>query len=381
MSSRTPEPFDSPVYVSRPMLPPLEEYVVLLRGVWERRWLTNNGQLLLDLERRLHRYLEAPFLSVFTNGTLALEVGLRALRISGEVITTPFTFPATPNAICVTGLEPVFVDVDPVTLTIDPDAVERAITPKTSAILGVHVYGMPCHVEALEEIGQRHGLKVIYDGAHAFGTRVGGRPIGSFGDMTMFSFHATKLFHAAEGGALIVRDAEIKRRVDLLRNFGILDEATVVEAGSNSKMSELQAALGLLVLDRVEAERAARARVAEVYGRRIGRIPGLSPFHLPASVEDSRQYWIMRVDEQRAGIGRDALVDGLKRFNIFARRYFYPLVSEAVHLRSFRGADPEGLPVATRVSREVVSLPFFGELGEDGAHRIVDAIEAVCGFR
>ena len=379
MTLRAPKPFDSPVYVARPMLPPLEEYVALLRGVWERKWLTNNGQLLLELERRLCGHLGAEFLSVFTNGTLGLEVGLRALDLKGEVITTPFTFPATPNAIRVTGLEPVFVDIDPETWTIDPRAVERAISPATSAILGVHVYGMPCHVEELEAIGRRHGLKVIYDGAHAFGTRVAGRPIGTFGDMTMFSFHATKLFHAAEGGALIVREASVKRRVDLLRNFGILDESTVVEAGSNSKMTELQAALGLLVLDRVEAERAARARVAAVYEQGISAIPGLTPFHLPPQVEDSRQYWIVRVDERKAGIGRDALVEGLKRFNIFARRYFYPLVSEAAHLRGCRGADLGSLPVAARVSREVISLPYFGELGEEGAHRIVDAIAAVCG--
>jgi dTDP-4-amino-4,6-dideoxygalactose transaminase len=376
---RRPEPFDEPIYVSRPMLPPLDDYVARLREVWDSRWLTNNGAQHQALEQALAQHLRAPHLSLFNNGTIALVVACQALRVAGEVITTPFTFPATPHVLSWNGVTPVFADIDPDTMNLDPAQIEPLITNRTSAILAVHVYGTPCDVSAIQAIADLYGLKVIYDGAHAFGTEIDGRPITAFGDATMLSFHATKLFHTGEGGALVVRDELMKRRVDLLKNFGIKNEAEVVMPGINGKMSELSAALGLANLEQLDVERAARAEVAAVYDERLAGLPGVRPLALPANVTNSYQYYVVRVTGGHSGNRRDALYEGLKAFNVFARRYFHPLCTEYSCYRSLPTADARRLPVAYQVASEVLTLPLWGALGKAGAHRVCDAIEHVLG--
>src|SRR2546425_2214226 len=264
--------FTDPVYIVRPLLPPIEEFVHELSDIWDAAWLTNNGAKHLALERTLSAHLPAPHLSLFNNGTIALIVACRALRLAGEVITTPFTFPATPHVLSWNNITPVFADIDPVSMTIDPAKIEPLITARTTAILGVHVYGIPCQVDAIRTIADYYGLRVIYDGAHAFGTELDGQPITAFGDVTMLTFQATKLFHTAEGGALVVRDLTLKHRIDLLKNFGIKNEEEVVLPGINGKMTELQAAMGLAVLRHLDAEREARAAVADVYRERLAAV-------------------------------------------------------------------------------------------------------------
>lgn len=376
---KRPQPFAQPVYVSRPMLPPLDEYVEQLREVWDSRWLTNNGAKHQALEHALAQHLRAPHLSLFNNGTIALVVACQALRVAGEVITTPFTFPATPHVLSWNGVTPVFADIDPETMNLDPAQIEPLITNRTSAILAVHVYGTPCDVAGIQAIADLYGLKVVYDGAHAFGTEIDGRPITEFGDVTMLSFHATKLFHTGEGGALVVRDELMKRRVDLLKNFGIKNEAEVVMPGINGKMSELSAALGLANLKQLDAERAGRAAVAAVYDERLTGLPGVRRPTLPANVTDSYQYYVVRITGGSRGRRRDALYEGLKDFNIFARRYFHPLCTEYSCYRSLPTADARRLPVAYQVADEVLTLPLWAALGTDGAHRICDAVEYVLG--
>jgi dTDP-4-amino-4,6-dideoxygalactose transaminase len=366
----TPEPFARPVYVTQPLLPSLAEYVERLEAVWGMRWLTNNGAQHQALERALADYLRAPHLSLFANGTLALLAACKVFALKGEAITTPFTFPATPHALVWAGLEPVFVDIDPRTMTVDPAGVEAAITSRTSAIVAVHVYGIPCDVWALGEIADRHRLKLIYDGAHSFGTLVDGTPLCSFGDATMLSFHATKLFHTAEGGALIVPDAPTKGLVDLTKNFGIRSEAEVELIGVNAKMSELSAALGLAVLPHLAEERQRRQAVATIYDAELAKIPGITTARPPARATDSLQYYVIRVDISRAGCSRDQLYERLKRFNVFARKYFYPLASDYPCYRNGKSAPVENLPVARAVAGEVLCLPLYGGLTPADAARI-----------
>jgi dTDP-4-amino-4,6-dideoxygalactose transaminase len=370
-----PQPFDEPVYVTRPLLPPLESYAQRLQAVWQSGWLTNGGAQHEALESALCAHLGCPNLSLFNNGTIALIVACQALRLSGEVITTPFTFPATPHVLQWNNITPVFADVEPDTMNIDPRAIEPLINGRTTGILGVHVYGTPCRVDAIDQIARYYGLKVVYDGAHAFGTELDGAPIGQFGDATMFSFHATKLFHSAEGGALAVGDAALKRRIDLLKNFGIRDEQHVVMPGINGKMSELSAALGLEVLRIVDAERAERARVASVYLERLARHDGISALRPPANVRDSLQYFVVRIDASRTGVTRDELHERLREFNIMTRKYFQPLCSQYSCYRHLPSAQPSQLPVATRIAGEVLCLPLYGALGDDEVHRICDAID------
>ncbi len=370
-----PTPFTEPVYVARPLLPPLEQYSRRLAQVWDSGWLTNGGAQHRALESELSRYLACPQLSLFNNGTIALIVACQALRLGGEVITTPFTFPATPHVLQWNGITPVFADVDPITMNIDPAAIEPLVNERTSAILGVHVYGTPCAVDAIDAIARRFGLKVVYDGAHAFGATIDDKPIGAFGDATMFSFHATKLFHTAEGGALAVGDPELKKRIDLLKNFGILDENRVAFPGINGKMSELSAAMGIEVLRIVEHERGERARVAAIYAKRLAAHEGIVALRPPANVRDSLQYFVVRVEAKSLGITRDVLHEQLREFNIVTRKYFQPLCSEYDCYRHLPSAHRSRLPVATRVAQEVLCLPFYGALGDDDVHRICDAID------
>lgn len=356
------------------MLPPLGEYTELLQDVWASGWLANGGDQHRALETELAQWLQVPNLSLFNNGTIALVVACQALRLTDEVITTPFTFPATPHVLSWNSVTPVFADIDPETLCIDPASVAALVTPRTTGILGVHVYGVPCDVNALGAIAQSHGLRVVYDGAHVFGTQINGRAIGTYGDATMFSFHATKLFHTAEGGALAVNDPDLKQHIDLLKNFGIKNENEIVMPGINGKMSELQAALGRVVLRYVGGERQRRAAIRQVYEQRLCGITGLRLHAMPVGVADSLQYLVLRVNAEHAGCSRDILHERLKRYNIITRKYFYPLCSDYSCYRHLPSASPQHLPNAYRVASEVLVLPLYGALTADDVHRICDAI-------
>lgn len=375
LSLSAPPPFEYPVTVTQPLMPALSDYTALLEGVWSRRQLSNEGPLLLDLQRRLAKRLDAPNLRLVGSGTLALQIAIAALGLSGEVITSAFTFPATPHAITWAGLTPVFADIN-LGLTLDPEAVERAITPATTAILGVHVYGLPCDVLALADIARRHGLRLIFDGAHAFDTRINGTSVTAFGDATALSLHATKLFHTGEGGAIVVADPAVTRRIDLLKNFG-LSSAAILLPGINAKMNELEAGLGLLVLDRVEAERHGRAAILGVYCCRLAGIPGLRMLRMAEGVLDSHQYAVVMIDPDLCTVSRDVLFDALQEFNIFTRRYFQTLCSEALHYRELPSAHPSNLPNSYAAAAQVLCLPYYSELGVQGADRVASIIRHI----
>ena len=369
--------FDEPIYVTRPLLPPLAELNTRLAEVWEARWLTNAGAQHEKLESAIRGYLDVPAVSLYNNGTIALLAALRSLGMRGEVITTPFTFPATPHAISWSGATPVFCDIDPETMTLDPAAVEAAITPKTTGILGVHVYGIPCDVEALQSIADRFGLKVVYDAAHAFGTRIDGVGIGNFGDASMFSFHATKLFHTAEGGALSCRTAEVRTAFENLKNFGILNQEEVDVVGINGKMNELQAALGLTVLERVPDELRLRQAVIARYQERLADLPGLRLMREPAGVVSSCQYLVVRIDRLKFGCSRDHVFEKLKPYNVFARKYFHPLCTDYACYRELPSAAPGLMPAASQVVQEVLCLPLYGTLALADVDRICDMIRHI----
>jgi dTDP-4-amino-4,6-dideoxygalactose transaminase len=360
-----------PIFVTRPLIPELNEVMEKLKEVWEAKWLTNNGRQHHLLEDTLKDYLKVPSLSLFNNGTIALIVACQSLRITGEVITTPFTFAATPHILTLNNIKPIFCDIDPLTMNIDPDKIESMITPQTTAILAVHVFGTPCDVYKIEEIANRYGLKVIYDAAHAFGVEIDGNGIGSFGDITMFSFHATKLFHTAEGGALAFGDKHLKSRIDLLKNFGIKNENEVVMPGINGKMNEIQAALGLVVLDKVDEERKKREQIRNLYRERLKEIEGISFIPDMVGVKSSLQYFPIRINEKKFGKSRDFVYEKLKEYNIFTRKYFYPLCSDYTCYRQLPSASPHTLPNSHLVIKEILTLPFYG-----GLH--LDQVETIC---
>jgi dTDP-4-amino-4,6-dideoxygalactose transaminase len=369
--------FDEPIYVTRPLLPPLEVLHARLAEIWHARWLTNDGDQAVQLTRAIASHLDVPQVSLFNNGTIALLAAVRALDMIGEVITTPFTFPATPHAISWSGATPVFCDIDPVSLTIDPAKIEALITPKTTGILAVHVYGIPCDVAALQAIADRHGLRVVYDAAHAFGTRIDGVGIGNFGDASMFSFHATKLFHTAEGGALTCRSADTRTAFDHLKNFGILNQEQVREVGINGKMNELQAALGLAVLDCVAEEIRRRKVIIARYRERFAAIDGIAVMREPDNVESSCQYFVVRINQREFGASRDGVFDTLKEYNVMARKYFYPLCTEYQCYRDLPTSAAGRLPVASRAVQEVLCLPLYGTLPLDAVDAICDIVQAV----
>jgi dTDP-4-amino-4,6-dideoxygalactose transaminase len=377
LSLRAPAPFDHPIHVTRPLLPPLAAVMRRLEQVWATQQLTNIGAQHDRLESALREHLGVRELSLFTNGTSALITAIRALDLTGEVLTTPFTFPATPHALSWSHMTPVFCDVDPVTLNIDPAAVERAVTSRTSGILAVHVYGTPCDVDGLQRIADQHGLRLIYDAAHAFGARVDGRGIGTFGDATMFSFHATKLFHTAEGGALACADAALKAKIDDLRNFGIHGPDAVEAIGLNGKMTELQAALGLCVLERIGDELAERRRLLARYRDRFAAMEGITWLSGPTGADASCQYAVIRVDEARFGCSRDTLHQELRAYNVFARKYFHPLCAQYECYRGLPSAAPSNLPVATQAVREVLCVPLYGALGEPDVDRICEMVASI----
>lgn len=353
-----------PILVTRPLMPELEDYHNNLEEIWESKWLSNGGAKHKKLESQLTEYLQAPNISLFNNGTTALMTAVQSLRLQGEVITTPFTFPATTHVLAWNNITPVFCDIDPVRLTIDPKKIERLITAKTSAILGVHVYGIPCHVQEIQDIADRHGLKVIYDGAHAFTTEHLGQPIANFGDITMFSFHPTKLFHTGEGGALVYNDNHLKQRIEYLKNFGIKNEEEVLLPGINGKMGELQAAMGLNVLPLVKEEQKKRSEIRAYYTEKLKDIPGISIITVPENTTSSEQYFCIRINESEFGASRDTVYERLKENNIMARKYFYPLVSDYPCYNSLASARSKYLPEATKAANEVLCLPFYGDLNK-----------------
>jgi dTDP-4-amino-4,6-dideoxygalactose transaminase len=373
------QPFDQPVYVTRPILPDLQEVTEKLREVWESGWLTNNGHQHQVLEQQLTDVLKVPYLSLFNNGTIALITACQALRVSGEVITTPFSFPATPHVLTWNNVKPIFCDIDPVSMNIDPARIEAMITPHTSGILATHVYGTPCDVEAIQEIADRYGLKVIYDAAHAFGTEIDGRGIGTYGDATMFSFHATKLFHTAEGGALSFRDDNLKTRIDYLKNFGIKNEEEVIMPGINGKMNEMQAALGLVTLRYVEEEKAKRRALLDTYRHALAGVPGISLLQPSANVKSSCQYFVIRIDRKAFGRSRDFVYDRFREYNVYTRKYFSPLCSDYSCYRQLPSSNPDNLPVARKVVQEVLAMPLYGGLANTDVERICAMLRGMAG--
>jgi dTDP-4-amino-4,6-dideoxygalactose transaminase len=370
-----PEPFPDPLHLTRPLLPSLARYVTYLEAVWKTGWLTNGAEFHGRLEMALGDRFPTGYVSLWNNGTTALMGALRGLDISQQVIVTPFTFPATVHALDWMGLEPVFVDVDPVTLTIDPDQVADAASARTSAVVGVHVYGLWCDTDAIAGVARRHGLRVIYDAAHAFGNSAERFRGDGVGDATMFSFHATKIFHAAEGGALLTEDPALSERVKLLRNFGIASEDEVTDVGINGKMNELQAALGLLVLEEIESEMARRQQVARWYREGLAAIEGITS--IGAEDAESHQYLAVRVDPVAFGKSRDDLFDVLRSYNVMARRYFSPLCSHLDRYRDLPSAHAENLPNAERAARECLVLPFHGQLQAAEVERVCAVIRHV----
>ena len=362
------------ITVTSPLLPDLQEFEKLLEDIWQRKWLTNNGYYHMELEKVLAEYLGVEYLSLFTNGTLPLITALQALRITGEVITTPYSFVATTHSIWWNGLKPVFVDVEEETGNIDPEKIEAAITPHTTAIMPVHVYGTPCNMKRIQEIADIYGLKVIYDAAHAFGVKINGESVLNAGDMSTLSFHATKVYNTVEGGALVCHDAATKKRIDYLKNFGFAGETTVVAPGINSKMDEIRAAYGLLNLKQVDTAIAKRKIVAERYRAALKDVPGIRMMYDIDGVRHNYAYFPILVDETQYGISRDALYEKLKEQNIFGRRYFYPLISTFSAYKGLESANPANLPVATRMANEVICLPMYAGLTNDDVERVITCI-------
>lgn len=362
------------ITVTSPLLPDLDEFNALLKEIWASKWITNNGSFHKQLEKELAAYLKVPYISLFTNGTLPLITALQALRITGEVITTPYSFVATTHSLWWNGIKPVFVDIDPATGNMDPEKIEAAITPKTTAIMPVHVYGKPCNTKRIKEIADTYGLKVIYDAAHAFGVEVNGESILNAGDMSTLSFHATKVYNTVEGGALVMHDAETKKRIDYLKNFGFANEVTVVGPGINSKMDEIRAAYGLLNLRQVDAAIEARHQVAIKYREALRGVEGITFFEDMPGVKHNYSYFPIFVDAEKYGMTRDELYFKMKEQNVLGRRYFYPLISEFSTYRGLESAKPDNLPNAHKMANTVICLPMHHALSDEDFHRVINCI-------
>lgn len=365
---------DKPIYVTQPYLPPLEEFIPYLQQIWDNKLLTNGGPMHQQLERALADYLGVPEVALFNNGTIALLTALQALDITGEVITTPYSFVATSHSILWNGLTPVFVDIDPNTLNIDPAKIEAAITSHTSAIMPVHCYGNPCDVVAIQRIADQHKLKVIYDAAHAFGVEDAGGSVLRHGNLSVLSFHATKVFNTFEGGAIICPDATTKQHIDQLKNFGITDEITVKAAGINGKMSEINAAFGLLQLQHIETIMARRSEIYSIYREKLSTVKGITIVSTTGQTVSNHSYFPILVEAEYP-LSRDELYQKLKDQNIFARRYFYPLISEFPMYRDMASAQQINLPVATEVAQQVLCLPIYPSLNNDDISRITAIVK------
>jgi dTDP-4-amino-4,6-dideoxygalactose transaminase len=350
------------IYVTQPVLPDLKEFIPYLEQIWENKVLTNNGPFHRELEKNLAEYLGVPYISLFANGTLALVTALQVLRITGEVITTPYSFVATTHSLWWNNIKPIFVDIEPTFCNLDVEKIESAITQKTTAILPVHVYGNPCNVEKIQQIADIYGLKVIYDAAHAFGVKYKGESILNYGDLSVLSFHATKVYNTFEGGAIICHDKATKQRIDYLKNFGFAGETTIMAPGINSKMNEVQAAMGLLQLKTIKDNIAKRKQVADLYREKLKDIKGISLLPEPKETESNYAYFPIFINEAEYGMSRDALYEKLKQNNIFGRRYFYPLISEFSMYKGLDSSKPDNLPIATKAANNVICLPIYPNL-------------------
>ena len=362
------------ITVTSPLMPSLEEFNTYLEDIWKRKWITNNGYYHKELEKALCEYLGVPYISLFTNGTLPLITALQALRITGEVITTPFSFVATTHSLWWNGIKPVFVDIDPVTCNLDPEKIEAAITPRTTAIMPVHVYGNPCDTERIQDIADKYGLKVIYDAAHAFGVKVNGESVLNAGDMSTLSFHATKVYNTIEGGALVMHDEQTKKRIDYLKNFGFAGETEVVAPGINSKMDEMRAAYGLLNLKQVDKAIKWRKHVAELYRAALKDVEGITFFNDIPGVTHNYAYFPIFVDAEKYGMTRDELYFKMKEHNVLGRRYFYPLISAFSTYRGLESANKDNLPVATEKAEQVICLPMYYGLSDEDIEEILKLI-------
>ncbi len=363
------------ITVTSPLLPDLEEFNSLLKEIWKSKWITNNGRFHKQLEKELAAYLKVPYISLFTNGTLPLITALQALRITGEVITTPYSFVATTHSIWWNGIKPVFVDVDPSNCGIDPTKIEAAITPKTTAIMPVHCYGKPCDTKAIQDIADKYGLKVIYDAAHAFGVEVNGESILNAGDMSTLSFHATKVYNTIEGGALVMHDEKTKQRIDYLKNFGFANETTVVAPGINSKMDEMRAAYGILNLRQVDDAIKRRKHVAQRYREALRDVSGITFFEDMPGVRHNYSYFPIFIDAEKFGKTRDQLYFEMREANVLGRRYFYPLISDFSTYRGLPSASRENLPEAYRLAETVLCLPMHHDLSESDIQRVLAAVK------
>ena len=362
-----------PIYVTQPYLPPLEEFIPYLQQIWDNKILTNNGPFHKQLEQALCDYLGVEHLALFTNGTIALVTALQALRVTGEVITTPYSFVATAHSLLWNNIKPVFVDIDPATCNVDPDRIEEAITPQTSAILAVHCYGYPCAVERIQKIADTYGLKVIYDAAHAFGVRYKGESLLRHGDLSVMSFHATKVFNTFEGGAIVCPDAKTKQRIDYLKNFGFADEVTVTAPGINGKMSEINAAFGLLQLKHVDGAIARRKQIEAYYREALGDVTGITLLPQSKETDANSSYFPILVGDDYPQ-SRDDLYKSLTDAGIQGRRYFYPLISDMPMYRGLDSAKAERLKNAQLVSGQVVCLPIYPTLSNDNVESVVSQI-------
>ncbi len=364
------------INVTSPLLPQLKDFIPYLEDIWDRKWITNNGFYHQELEKALCEYLKIDYISLYTNGTLPLITALQALRITGEVITTPYSFCATTHSIWWNGIRPVFVDINPKTCNIDPEKIEAAITPRTTAIMPVHCYGMPCDVEAIEEIAGKYGLSVIYDAAHAFGVEYKKKSILEYGDMSTLSFHATKVYNTVEGGALVTHDAKTKKRIDFLKNFGFADEVTIVAPGINGKMDEIRSAYGLINLKQVDEAIRARKKIVETYCEGLKNIDGIRHLdYSPKNIKHNYAYFPIFIDKEKYGMSRDELYENLKKHNIYGRRYFYPLISNMTTYKGYDSAHPDKLPVANKLADEVLCLPIYKDLKLSEVEEIVSLIK------
>lgn len=364
---------EQPIYVTQPLLPPLEEFIPYLEKIWQNKWLTNNGPFHQQLEQALCDYLGVKYISLFTNGTLALVTALQALRITGEVITTPYSFVATAHSLLWNGIKPVFVDIDPVTLNLDPARIEAAITPQTTAIMPVHCYGHPCDVAAIQQIADNYNLRVIYDAAHAFGVKDERGSLLNHGDMSVLSFHATKVFNTFEGGAIVCQDAKTKLHIDHLKNFGFVNEVSVVAPGINGKMSEINAAFGLLQLKGIDESLQKRKAIDAHYRTRLASVPGIICLNEAGEQRANHAYFPILV-QQDYPLRRDALYQKLHDHNIYARRYFYPLISDFPMYRGMPSAAHANLPNARKAASEVICLPIYPDLSEEQIDLILKLI-------
>lgn len=362
------------ITVTSPLLPSIDEFNAMLKEIWASKWVTNNGQFHQQLEKELCKYLKVPYISLFTNGTLPLLTALQALRITGEVITTPYSFVATTHSIWWNGCRPVFVDIEEETCGIDPNKIEAAITPKTTAIMPVSCYGKPCKMNEIQAIADKYGLKVIHDAAHAFGVEVNGESWVSKGDLISLSFHATKVYNTLEGGAMVMHDEATKKRIDFLKNFGFAGETEVVAPGINSKMDEVRAAYGLVNLKQVDEAIEKRHKVAVKYREALRNVPGIRFFDDMPGVRHNYSYFPIFINAEEYGMTRDELYFKMKADGVLGRRYFYPLISTFSTYRSLPSAGAENLPVATKVANEVICLPMHHQLSDEDVNRVLSII-------